>query len=242
MGRSDDEGLRVEQVDDLQAGRGTWGHVLKGETGSLVVYADTFTKQEADEQGEEVEREIPFMKAYTVFNVEQIEGLPESDRSKPEPKGEPMQLIEAAEAFFAATGATFRHGGNRAYYAPGPDLIQLPPAEAFRDAETYAATKAHELTHWTAHPSRLARTLGKRFGDDAYAAEELIAELGSAFLCVALGITPDAREDHSAYLGHWLKVLRQDKHAIFTAAAHAQRAVDYLHGLQAVEEGAKVAA
>ena len=107
-------------------------HVRKGETGSLVVYADTFKKTEADEQGEEVEREIPFMKAYTVFNVEQIEGLPESYRSKPEPTGEPMQLIEAAEAFFAATGATFRHGGNRAYYAPGPDLIQLPPARSLQ--------------------------------------------------------------------------------------------------------------
>jgi antirestriction protein ArdC len=109
-----------------------------------------------------------------------------------------MHLIEAAETFFARTGATFRHGGNQAFYAPAQDVIQLPHPEAFKDAESYAATKAHETVHWSAHSSRLARVLGKRFGDDAYAAEELIAERGSAFLCVALGITPEAREDHSA--------------------------------------------
>jgi antirestriction protein ArdC len=183
-----------------------------------------------------VEREIPFMKGYTVFNVEQIEGLPDRYTAKSEPKGEPLQLIEAAERFFAATGATFRHGGNMAYYAPGPDLIQLPPPEAFTDAESYAAVKAHELTHWTKHEHRLNREFGrKRFGDHAYAREELVAELGAAFLCADLGITPEPREDHAAYLAHWLEVLREDKRAIFSAAAHAQRAVDYLHSLQAEE-------
>ena len=109
--------------------------------------ADRITRIEADAHGEDVEREIPFMKGYSVFNVEQIDGLPDHYTAKPEPKGEPLQLLESAERFFAATGATFRHGGNMAYYAPGPDLIQLPPPEAFRDAESYAATKAHELTH-----------------------------------------------------------------------------------------------
>jgi antirestriction protein ArdC len=176
------------------------------------------------------------MKAYTVFNVEQIDDLPAHYTAKREPKGEPLQLIANAEAFFVATGATFRHSGNMAYYAPGPDLIQLPPPEAFNDAESYAATKAHELTHWTAHPSRLARVLSKRFGDNAYAAEELIAELGAAFLCADLGITPEPRDDHAAYLAHWLRVLREDKRAIFSAAAHAQRAVDYLHSLQRQEQ------
>lgn len=207
--------------------------VRKGEHGALVVYADRFTRIEADDQGEDVEREIPFMKGYTVFNVEQIEGLPDHYTVKPEPKGEPMPLLEDAERFFAATSATFRHGGNMAYYAPGPDLIQLPPPEAFRDAESYAATKAHELTHWTKHESRLNREFGrKRFGDHAYAREELVAELGAAFLCADLVITPEPREDHAAYLSHWLQVLREDKRAIFSAAAHAQRAVDYLHSLQ----------
>jgi antirestriction protein ArdC len=209
------------------------GQVRKGEHGSLVVYADRFKKTEAGENGEDVEREIPFMKGYTVFNVEQIDGLPEQYTVKPAPVAEKMQLIEASEIFFGATGATFRHGGNMAYYAPGPDVIQLPFPEAFIDAESYAATKAHELVHWTKHGTRLDRDFGrKKFGDEGYAREELVAELGAAFLCVALGITPEAREDHSSYIGHWLKVLRDDRRAIFSAAAHAQRAVDYLHGLR----------
>jgi len=213
--------------------------VRKGEHGALVVYADRFTKIESGDQGEDVEREIPFMKGYTVFNVEQIEGLPDHYTVKPELKGEPLQLIEAAERFFAATGATVRHGGNVAYYAPGPDLIQLPPPEAFKDAESYAATKAHELTHWTKHERRLNREFGrKRFGDHAYAREELVAELGAAFLCADLGITPEPREDHAAYLGHWLEVLREDKRAIFSAAAHAQRAVEYLRSLQVAQVNA----
>lgn len=207
--------------------------VKKGEHGALVFYADRLTKIEANDNGEDVEREIPFMRGYTVFNVEQIEGLPDHYYAKPEPRGEPLQLLEGAECFFASTGATFRHGGNMAYYAPRPDLIQLPPPEAFGDAESYAATKAHELTHWTKHQSRLNRDFGReRFGDTAYAREELVAELGAAFLCADLGITPKPREDHAAYLAHWVKVLREDKRAIFSAAAHAQGAVDYLHSLQ----------
>lgn len=207
-------------------------HVRKGEQGSLVVYADRFTKTEANEKGEEVEREIPFMKAYTVFNVEQIEDLPERYAPVLVMRPEPMQLIAAAEAFFANSGAVFRHGGNRAFYAPGQDFIQMPPAEAFRDAESYAATKAHELIHWTGHESREAREFGKRFGDTAYAREELVAELGAAFLCADLGVTVEPREDHAAYLASWLSVLKEDKRAIFSAAAHAQRASDFLHGLQ----------
>jgi len=207
-------------------------HVRKGEHGALVVYADRITKTEQNAKGEDVEHSIPFMKGYTVFNVEQVEGLPTHYYSKPEPKGDPLPLIEAAEVFFTQTGARFRHGGDRAFYATAQDFIQLPPAEAFRDAESYAATKAHELIHWTAHGSRCAREFGKRFGDSAYAREELVAELGSAFLCAALGITPEPREDHAAYLDHWLQVLKADKRAIFSAAAHAQRAADFLHGLQ----------
>jgi antirestriction protein ArdC len=113
----------------------------------------------------------------------------------------------------------------------------MPPRESFKDAQAYSATLAHELTHWTAHPSRLARELGNRFGNEAYAAEELIAEMGCAFLCADLGITPEVREDHAAYLASWLKVLKADNRAIFTAAAQAQRAADYLHALQTHAEG-----
>ena len=117
--------------------------------------------------------------------------MPDHYYAKHPRKVKPLEPIEAAERFFASTGATFRHGGNMAYYAPGPDVIQLPPSEAFKDAESYAATKAHELIHWTKHEQRLNREFGrKKFGGNAYAREELVAELGAAFLCATLGITP----------------------------------------------------
>lgn len=213
--------------------------VRKGEKGSMVVYADRASTTETNDKGEEVERAFAFMKAYTVFNAQQIDGLPESFFAKPQEPTEDrtLELIAEAEAFFGKTGATFRHGGNRAFYTTGGDFIQLPPLQAFRDAESYTATKAHELVHWTGNGTRMARTFGKRFGDKAYAFEELVAELGSAFLCSGLGITPEVREDHAAYLASWLEVLKEDKRAIFSAAAHAQRAVDFLDGLQGQAEG-----
>lgn len=208
-------------------------HVRKGEHGSLVVYANSITKTEAGDNGEDVEREIPFMKGYTVFNVEQIEGLPAHYYAKHENPLPLSERIEGADRFMTATGATIYHGGNAAYYAPARDIVQMPPFEAFRDKESYYATALHELTHWTSHKSRLERSFdAKRFGDHGYAREELVAELGAAFLCADLGIAPEIRDDHAAYLGHWLKVLQEDKRAIFSAAAHAQRAADYLHGLQ----------
>ena len=208
-------------------------HVRKGEHGSLVVYANSITKTEVNEKGEDTEREIPFMKGYTVFNVEQIEGLPAHYYAKPENPLPLSERIESADRFMIATGASIRHGGNQAFYAPARDVVQMPPFEAFRDKESYYATALHELTHWTSHKSRLDRSFdGKRFGDSGYAREELVAELGAAFLCADLGITPEIREDHAAYLGNWLKVLQEDKRAIFSAAAHAQRAADFLQGLQ----------
>ena len=210
------------------------GHVRKGEHGSLVVYANTFHKTETDEDGQEVERDIPFMKGYTVFNVEQIDGLPARYHAMAQaPILDPVQRIEHAEAFLAHTGANVRHGGNRAYYAPGSDHIQMPPFEFFRDPESYYETRLHETVHWTRHPTRLERDFGRRkWGDEGYAMEELVAEIGSCFLSADLDLTPEVREDHAAYIGSWLKVLKEDKRAIFTAAAHAQRAVDFLHGLQ----------
>jgi antirestriction protein ArdC len=169
-----------------------------------------------------------FLKGYTVFNTEQCEGLPAHYYAKAGPPAlTPLQRIEAADRFFAATGADIRQGGTRAYYAPGPDYIQMPPFETFRDAESHAATLAHELTHWTKHDSRLARDFGRqRHGDEGYTREELVAELGSAFLCADLGITPEVREDHAAYIASWLTVLKGDRRFIFTAASHAQRAAD----------------
>ena len=209
------------------------GNVRKGEHGELVVFANRITRTATGDNGEETEREIPFLKGYTVFNAEQCEGLPAHYTTKADPPAlPPAARLEGADAFFAATGADIRHGGTRAYYAQQPDYVQMPPFETFRDAESYAATLAHELTHWTKHDKRLARDMGRvKWGDEGYAREELVAELGAAFLCADLEITPEVREDHAAYIASWLKALKDDKRLIFSAAAHAQRATDYLHSL-----------
>lgn len=219
--------MTYKQAADLGA------QVRKGEHGALVVYADKITRTETNEDGQEEARDIPFMKGYTVFNVEQIDGLPAHYYVQPLPRVAPLERIPHAEAFFAATGATIRHGGNGAFYSPSQDIVQLPPFELFRDAESYCATLAHELTHWTRHPSRLDRDMGRKcFGDAGYAREELVAELGAAFLCADLGITPEVQPNHAAYIESWLQVLKNDKRFIFSAASHAQRAADYLHSLQ----------
>jgi len=212
------------------------GQVRKGEKGSLVVYADTFTRIETDASGKDVETAIPFMKSYTVFNVEQIDNLPAHYYAKTSTASRAISRSESIERFFTATGAAIRHGGGQAFYSPLLDVVQMPPLETFRDAEGYYATLAHEMIHWTRHPTRLNREFGrKRFGDEGYAMEELVAETGAAFLCADLCITPETREDHAAYIASWLKVLRQDKRAIFTAASHAERAIGHLHAYQSGE-------
>jgi antirestriction protein ArdC len=210
------------------------GHVKKGEHGSQVVYASTFKKKETDDAGEETEQEIPFLKSYTVFCADQCEGLPKHYYQLAEPPKEKLERIEAVDRFVTNTKADIRYGGNMAYYTITQDFIQLPPFETFRDAESHAATLVHELTHWTRHESRLNReTFGrKRWGDEGYAMEELVAELGSAFLCADLSITPEVRDDHASYIAHWLEVLKKDKRAIFSAASYASKAADYLHSLQ----------
>jgi len=220
------------------------GAVRKGERASLTVYANSITRTETDEKtGEATDSEIHFLKGYSVFNTEQIDGLPTHYYAAPEPIPETVPRITRAEAYFAALGANIRHGGNEAYYAIGPDHIQMPPFEAFQDAESYYATLAHECTHWTRHPSRLDRDLGrKRFGDAGYAMEELVAELGSAFTCAGLDLSPELRGDHASYIDHWLKTLKEDKRAIFTAASHAQAAADFLNARQPGAASAQEAA
>lgn len=208
------------------------GCVKKGEKGTLVVYANTFAKSEVDDKGEETISTIPFLKGYTAFNVEQITGLPEKFYTTPSHTVDTKTRLESAENFIANTKAAIQHGGNRAFYSPSLDKIQMPPSQSFYDIEGYYATLAHEITHWTNHPSRLDRKFGtKRFGNFSYAMEELVAEIGAAFLCANLGITLETREDHAAYIQSWLTVLKKDNRAIFTAASHAQRAVEYLHSL-----------
>jgi antirestriction protein ArdC len=214
-------------------------HVRRGEKGSPVVYANSMKRNETDaDSGVEVARDVHFLKSYTVFNVEQIEGLPVQYTAPASPRLDVSARIARAERFFGATGATLAHGGNRAFYRPSTDSIVLPLFETFRDAESYYATLAHETTHWTAHESRLARDFGsERFGSEGYAIEELVAELGAAFLCADLDLTLEPREDHAAYIANWLDVLKADNRAIFTAASHAQRAADFINGLQPVSGG-----
>ncbi len=213
-----------------------------------MVYANAIKRTETDEKtGEDVEVEIPFMKGYTVFNAEQIDGLPDRFRATPPaPVQSDAGRSARLDAFFAATGADVRHGGDEAFYAIEPDYIKMPPFAAFRDPESYYATLAHESAHWTSHPSRLNRDLGgRRWGDDGYAMEELVAEIGSAFLGVALGFAPQVMENHAAYIDCWVRVLRGDKRAVFTAASHAQKAADHLLALAdtgAAEEPERLAA
>ena len=206
-------------------------HVRKGEQGTMIVYADAITRTQANQQtGQDEEQRIPFLKSYHVFNVEQIDGLPAHFHAQAqEPQRPAIERIAHAEAFFAATGAHITHGGSMACYAVSADTIRMPPFESFLDAESYYATLGHECIHWTRHDKRLARDFGrKRWGDAGYAAEELVAELGAAFLCADLALTPEVRDDHASYIASWLKVLKDDKRAIFRAAAHTQRAADYL--------------
>lgn len=228
------QGYRASTWMTFRQAQALGGHVRKGAHGATVVYANRIRRTDTTAGGAAVERSVPFLKAYTVFNAEQVEGLPAAFEGPPPQAGlSPALRMSRAEAFFAATGAEIRVGGTQAYYAIGPDHVQIPPFGAFNDPEAYYATLAHECVHWTRHPSRLDRDLGRRrWGDDGYAREELVAELGAAFLCADLGLELTPRRDHADYIGSWLEVLRADRRCIFAAAAQAQRACDFLHGLQ----------
>lgn len=216
----------------LQA-RELGAHVRKGERGSPVVFAGTMIREEEGADGDSVEREIRFLKTYTVFNVEQIEDLPGRFYEPPPALQDPARRIAQADAFFRATKADIRHGGVKAYYDPAGDFIRVPPIDTFQSAESYYATLGHEAVHWTRHASRLARDFGQKVrGDTGYAREELVAELGAAYLCADLDLAPVIHEENAAYIASWLSILKEDRRAVFAAAAHAQRAVDYLHGLQ----------
>lgn len=210
------------------------GQVRKGEKGTTVVFAGQFTPavgpNEDSDDDAPTRQARAYLRSYTVFNVEQVDGLPSPPASQP---AEVPKVDAAAQAFIARTGATVHHGGDRAFYAPGPDVVQLPHVRQFRDVAAYLGTVMHELVHWSGHPGRLARQFGQRFGDQAYAMEELVAELGAAFVCARLNVGAEPRDDHAAYLAQWLAVLKADKRAVFTAAAQAQRAADYLHELEA---------
>ena len=198
--------------------------VRKGEKSSIIVFFKKLTYE--DEDGEEQTR--PMARAYWGFNADQVDGY---EHSTFEP-GDPLERNAQVDAFVAGTGAEIVHEGASAFYRPSTDTINMPPEERFTGTETSSREEAyygvlfHELTHWTG--KRCKRELQGRFGTEAYAVEELIAELGSAFLCAHLKVTPEPRLDHAQYINNWLKVLKNDKKAIFTASARAQEAVKFL--------------
>ena len=208
------------------------GQVRKGEHGTTIVFwqlrrvaavADVYPDRDEPNLPDKV---YPLLRAFTVFNTGQVDGLPASVTSTAAPTWEPEAR---AEELMLMSGVQIRHGGFKAFYQPAIDAIQLPPRSAFGTAHQYYGTALHELIHSTAHPSRCARQFGLRFGDDAYAAEELVAELGAAFLCAHCRI--DGKLEHASYLSAWLRVLRADKRAIVVAASRAQQASDYVLNL-----------
>jgi antirestriction protein ArdC len=204
------------------------GHVRKGERGTTVVYADRFVpsdeKRRGAETGEEAQT-IPFLKRFTVFNTDQCEDLPpEIATAAPTPP--PAMIEPRIEALIKATGINFRIGGDRAFYAPIEDYVQVPPPQAYFEPINWHRTALHELGHATGHRSRLDRDQSGSYGTRKYAFEELVAELSAAFGCASLGIVPTVR--HSDYIGSWLEVLREDNRAIVRAASQASKAADYL--------------
>lgn len=219
-----DKGYTSGEWGTYQQWQDRGAQVRKGEKATLVVFwkfANTET-QDGDETTHG--SRLLFTKGYSVFNAAQVDGY--TPKSEPLPAG--PERIAATDAFFAAVGADVRHGGNRAFYTTGDDHIQMPMLQQFTDNLSYYSTLAHEHTHWTAKAGRCDRQLGKRFGDHQYAAEELIAELGAAFVCASLGLSSEPREDHAQYIKSWLNVLKADKKAIFTAASKAQQACDWM--------------
>ncbi|WGF91021.1 ArdC family protein [Marinivivus vitaminiproducens] len=219
------------------------GQVRKGETSTLVVKAGTFEKTEHEEAtGEDVTVTRRYYKGYRVFNLEQIDGLAERF-DVPERPLAAHARIEAAERFFAATGARIEEGGDVACYIPALDLIRMPPLGAFDDAEAYYGTLAHEIGHWTRGNGRLERDYSAQYWQGQHhGAEELVAELVACFLAADLGVAPDPRDEHIAYLSGWLELMKASHPVIFKAATLAEQAVDYLHSLQPYGEAATRAA
>jgi len=229
--------------------RGEWGtyqqwqergaQVRKGEKATLVVFWK-FANNSADSQdGEErtvSSSRLLFTRGYSVFNAAQVDGY----SAKPDVDSPIEQRITSAEQFFSGINARVIHLGNRAFYSPADDTITLPPFAAFFTPADYYSTRAHETGHWTSREGRCNRELGKRFGDNAYSVEELVAELTAAFTLAHLGLSSEPRQDHAQYIASWLKVLKADKRAIFTAASKAQQAADFM--IQQSGQKAEVAA
>jgi antirestriction protein ArdC len=208
--------------------------VRKGEKAThIVFFKPTESRVQDPDGGDETVRKGMIARGYCVFNLAQVDGY-EAPKVAETPE---VERIAHADDFFRATGARIRHGGTRAFYVPSAEFISMPDRDAFGETARYYSVLAHETGHWTGHTNRLDRSLNTgRFGDEAYAAEELIAELTAAFICAHLGLDNEPRDDHASYIASWLKVLKRDNRAIFTAASAAQKATDYLISMQAQVE------
>ena len=206
------------------------GSVRKGEKGTQIVFYSPIQKDSVNPESGDTESSIYHcLKAYYVFNADQIEGVEFEKPSTPERAFNPVPALDDR---IAKTGAQISHGGGRAFYRPSTDSITLPEKSSFISESHYYATALHELTHWSGAPHRLDRTKGKRFADTAYAFEELVAEMGAAFLCADYGIQGELQ--HADYIGNWLQCLKNDNKAIFNASALAQKAADYINGLDCI--------
>ncbi|MCT2581111.1 MAG: DUF1738 domain-containing protein [Mesorhizobium sp.] len=224
FGYQENTWMTYRQAQDLG------GQVRKGEKGTLVVKYGTFTPKERED---DEDRSIPYLKGYTVFNIEQIENLPDRFFSPAEElPSVPVPHIETVEVFVRNTNAKVSYSGTKACYRPSSDDILMPDRDRFESEVHLYSTLLHELSHWSGAKHRLDRDLSGRFGTESYAVEELVAELAASFLCADLGVAHDPRDNTAAYLASWLAVLKNDKRAIITAAAKAQAAADYLTALQ----------
>ena len=208
------------------------GQVRRGESASPIMFYKSYSttqQSEADDAGSEQNKRV--LKCYSVFNAQQIEGLPAEfyPEVKIRERTHNLALKPLVDDIVGATGAKISHGGDMAYYRPSSDSISMPTVEQFHGYEQYVATLMHELVHWTSHPSRCDRQLGKRFGDQAYAVEEAIAEMGAATLCDAIGIPTDHMDDHASYIGGWMKILKAEPKALLTFAAKAEQAAAYIY-------------
>ena len=216
------------------------GCIRPGACPSMSLYASVFRKPgQPMLTGESAARFIRFLRSYAVYNADEIDGLPAwyYPRDVPPTPALLSQRQDAIDAFFTAIPARVRHGGDEAYYCPGTDRIQLPHPGSFASGDAYASTRGHETAHWSGAPARLARTFGKRFGDRAYAMEELTAELTASMICADLGLPTSLHDSHASYVSHWMTVMRADTSAIFTAAARAEQAFAYLRGFSTPAAG-----
>ena len=203
-------------------------NVRKGEKGTPIIFAKQIVLPEEKRRNEDDSGKRFMLRGWSVFNAEQIDGLPPQDEIVIDPKDESDDswVVPEFEQIIEQTGATIKHRGSRACYLRNRDRIELPSHDKFKDSTGYYATVFHELGHWTGHSTRLDRKMGKMFGDAEYAFEELVAEMTSAFCCRRLGMQGKAQ--HVEYINHWIKLLKSDKKALVRAAKQAQKAFEMI--------------